>query len=88
MSSFSKKRRFLQYSIAALKKFSNGCQSDNFDPRSSAYGSSESLCPKFFETHAEKVSINKIVGQTVHFWPHILKACEWGSIVIFVKNEY
>ena len=59
---FSKKRRFWQFSIAAPKKFSNGCQSDNFDPRTFAYGSSESLCPKFSETHAGKVSIFKIVG--------------------------
>ena len=59
---FSKKRRFLQFSIAAPKKISNGCQSDNFDPRTFAYGSSESLCPKFSETHAGKVSIFKIVG--------------------------
>ena len=59
---FSKKRRFLQFSIAAPKKFSNGCQSDNFDPRTFSYGSSESLCPKFSEPHAEKVSIFKIVG--------------------------
>ena len=59
---FSKKRRFLQFSIAAPKKISNGCQSDNFDPRTSAYGPFESLCPKFSETHAGKVSIFKIVG--------------------------
>ena len=59
---FSKKRRFLQFSIAPPKKFSNGCQSDNFDPRRSAYGPFESLCPKFSETHAGKVSIFKIVG--------------------------
>jgi len=59
---FSKKRRFLQFSIAAPKKISNGCQSDNFDARRSAHGSSESSCPKFSETHAEKVSIFKIVG--------------------------
>ena len=39
---FSKKRRFLQFSIAAPKKISNGCQSDNFDARRSAHGSSES----------------------------------------------
>ena len=56
------KRCFLQFSIAAPKNFSNGCQSDNFDPRTFAYGSSESLCPKFSETHAGKVSIFKIVG--------------------------
>ena len=59
---FSKKRRFLQFSIAAPKKISNGCQSDNFDPRRSVYGPFESLCPKFSETHAGKVSIFKIVG--------------------------
>ena len=53
---FSKKRR------VTPKKISNGCQSDNFDPRTFAYGSSESLCPKFSETHAGKVSIFKIVG--------------------------
>jgi hypothetical protein len=33
----AKKRRFLQFSIAAPKKISSGCQSDNFDPRRSAY---------------------------------------------------
>ena len=44
------------------KKISIGCQSDNFDPRRSAHGSSESLCPKFSETHVEMVSIFKILG--------------------------
>ena len=37
---FSKKRRFLQFFVSAPKKISNGCQSDNFDPRRSAHGSS------------------------------------------------
>ena len=59
---FSKKRRFLQLFVSAPRKISNGCQSDNFDARRSAHGSSESSCPKFSETHAEKVSIFKIVG--------------------------
>ena len=58
----AKKRRFFAIFRDRPKKFSNGCQSDNFDPRTFAYGSSESLCPKFSETHAEKVSIFKIVG--------------------------
>ena len=44
------------------KKISNGCQSYNFDPRTFAYVSSESLCPKFSKLHAEKVAIFKIVG--------------------------
>ena len=59
---FSKKRRFWQFYVSPPKKISNGCQSDNFDPRTSAYGPFESLCPKFSETHAGKVSISKIVG--------------------------
>ena len=59
---FSKKRRFLQFFVSAPKKISNGCQSDNFDPRRPAHGSSESLCPKFSEGHVEKVLIFKIVG--------------------------
>ena len=54
----AKKRRF----SCQHQKNSSGCQSDNFDPRRSAHGSSESSCPKFSETHAEKVSIFKIVG--------------------------
>ena len=58
----AKKRRFLQFSIAAPKKISSGCQSDNFDPRRSAHGSSESLCPKFSEAHVEKALIYKIGG--------------------------
>ena len=37
---FSKNRRFLQFFMSAPKKFSNCCQSDNFDPRRSAHGSS------------------------------------------------
>ena len=59
---FSKNRRFLQFFVSAPKKISNGCQSDNFDPRRSAHGSSERSWPEFSETHAEKVSIFKIVG--------------------------
>ena len=57
-----KKSIFLQFLVSLCKKFSSGCQSDNFDPRRSAYGSSESLCPVFFKTHAKKVIIFKIVG--------------------------
>ena len=72
---FSKKRRFLQFSIAAPKKISNGCQSDNFDARRSAHGSSESSCPKFSETHAEKVSIFKIVGASHLRSQVIQKSC-------------
>ena len=53
---------FLQFSIAAPKIISKRCQSDNFDARRSAHGSSESLCPKFSEAHVEKVLIFKIVG--------------------------
>merc|ERR1712112_128191 len=44
------------------QKNSSGCQSDNFDPRRSAYGSSESFCPIFFKTPAKKVIIFKNVG--------------------------
>ena len=66
---------FLQFSIATPKNFSNGCQSDNFDPRTFAYGSSESLCPKFSETHAEKVSIFKIVGASPLQSQVIQKSC-------------
>ena len=53
---------FADFSWAPRKKISTGCHSDNFDPRTSAYGPFESLCPKFSETHAGKVSIFKIVG--------------------------
>ena len=42
------KKSFLHFLVSLCKKISSGCQSDNFDPRRSAYGSSESLCPKFF----------------------------------------
>ena len=59
---FSKKRRFCRFFVVPSKKFSTGCHSDNFDPRTSAYGSFESLCPKFSKTHVKKVSISKIVG--------------------------
>ena len=59
---FSKKRRFCRFFVSPSKKFSTGCHSDNFDPRTSAYGSFESLCPKFSKTHVKKVSISKIVG--------------------------
>ena len=59
---FSKKRRFCRFFVSPSKKNSTGCHSDNFDPRTSAYGSFESLCPKFSETHVEMVSIIKIVG--------------------------
>ena len=58
----AKKRRFAIFCCHFVKKISNGRQSDNFDPRRSAYGSSESLCPKFSETPVKKVSIFKIEG--------------------------
>ena len=35
-----RKRRFLLFFVSTPKKISNGCQSDNFDPRRSAHGSS------------------------------------------------
>ncbi len=57
-----KNNLFLQFLVWLCKKNSSGCQSDNFDPRRSAYGSSESLCPIFFKTPAKKVIIFKIVG--------------------------
>ena len=71
----AKKRRFLQFSIAAPKKISNGCQSDNFDARRSPHGLSESSCRKFSETHAEKVSIFKIVGASPLQSQVIQKSC-------------
>ena len=58
----AKKRVFCHFWLSLCKKISNGRQSDNFDPRRSAYGSSESLCPKFSETLVKKVSIFKIEG--------------------------
>ena len=57
-----KKSIFLHFLVSLCKKISSGCQSDNFDPRRSAYGSSESLCPVFFKTPVKKVIIFKIVG--------------------------
>ena len=57
-----KKKHFFAFFGVTLQKISSGCQSDNFDPRRSAYGSSESLCPIFFKTPAKKVIIFKIVG--------------------------
>ena len=57
-----KNNLFLHFLVILCKKNSSGCQSDNFDPRRSAYGSSESLCPIFFKTPAKKVIIFKIVG--------------------------
>ena len=83
---FSKKRRFLQFFVSAPKKFSNGCQSDNF--RRSAHGSSESSCPKFSETHAEKVSIFKIVGASPLQSQVIQKSCRqnrWFSGTFWEK---
>ena len=59
---FSKKRRFLEFFVSAPKKFSNCCQSDNFDRRRSAHGSSERSWPVFFEAPARKFIIFKIVG--------------------------
>ena len=85
---FSKKRRFLQFSIAAPRKISNGCQSDNFDARRSAHGSSESSCPKFSKTHAEKVSIFKIVGASPLQSQVIQKSCRqnrWFSGTFWEK---
>ena len=76
---FSKKRRFFLFLVTAPKKFSNGCQLDNFDPRRSAYGPFESLCPKFSETHAGKVSIFKIVGARPLRSQVIRKSCTQNS---------
>ena len=59
---FKQKTPFLPIFRGPLEKFSTGSHSDNFYPRTSAYGSFESLCPKFFKTHVKKVSISKIVG--------------------------
>ena len=73
--------------MAAPKKFSNGCQSDNFDPRRSAYGPFESLCPKFSETHAGKVSIFKIVGARPLRSQVIRKSCRPKRCVIYVTSE-
>ena len=60
----AKKGSFLHFFVSLCKKNSNGRQSDNFGPRRSAYGPSESLCPKFSKTHLRKVSVFKIVGAT------------------------
>merc|ERR1711944_177333 len=57
-----KNNLFLHFLVSLCKKISSGWQSDNFDPRRSAYGSSESFCPIFFKTPAEKVIIFKNVG--------------------------
>ena len=76
---FSKKRRFCRFFVSTSKKFSTGCQSDNFDPRTSAYGPYESLCPKFSETHAGKVSIFKIVGARPLRSQVIRKSCTQNS---------
>ena len=58
-----KEALFLHFLCPSVKN-SNGRQSDNFGPRRSAYGPSESLCPKFSKTHLRKVSIVKIMGAT------------------------
>ena len=50
----SKKRRFLPFFCCHFVKNFKCRQSDNFDPRRSVYGSSESLCPKFSETPLRK----------------------------------
>ena len=57
-----KNNLFLHFLVSLCKKISSGWQSDNFDPRRCAYGSSESFCPIFFKTPAKKVIIFKIVG--------------------------
>ena len=54
-----KEALFLHFLCPSVKN-SNGRQSDNFGPRRSAYGPSESLCPKFSKTHLRKVSIFKM----------------------------
>merc|ERR1712130_519485 len=72
---FIQKRRFLQFSIAAPKKISNGCQSDNFARRRSAHGSSERSCPVFFETPVKNVIIFKIVGASHLRSQVIQKSC-------------
>ena len=59
---FSKKRRFCRFFVSPSKKISTGCHSDNFDPRTSAYGPYESLCPKFSKTPLRKSKIFKIEG--------------------------
>merc|ERR1712105_532772 len=66
---------FCNFPLPPRKKISNGCQSDNFDARRSAHGSSESKWPKFSETHAEKVSIFKIVGASPLQSQVIQKSC-------------
>ena len=58
----AKKCSFWHFFVSLCKKISNGRQSDNFDPRRSAYGPSESLCPKFSETPLRKSKIFKIEG--------------------------
>ena len=58
----AKKRVFCHFLLSLCKKISNGRQSDNFDPRTSAYGPYESLCPKFSKTPLRKSKIFKIEG--------------------------
>ena len=59
----AKKKYICIFMCPSVKK-SNGRQLDNFGPRRSVYGQSESLCAKFSETHPRKVSISIIVGAT------------------------
>ena len=85
---FSKKRRFLQFFVSAPKKISNGCQSDNFDRRRSAHGSSESKWPIFFKTPVKKVIIFKIVGASPLQSQVIRKSCRqnrWFSGTFWEK---
>ena len=58
----AKKSVFCHFLLSLCKKISNGRQSDNFDPRTSAYGPYESLCPKFSKTPLRKSKIFKIEG--------------------------
>ena len=58
-----KKKHFLAiFGVTLQKNFKWLPILDNFDPRRSPYGSSESLCPVFFKTPVKKVMIFKIVG--------------------------
>ena len=58
----TKNKLFFCHFSLPRRKISSGFQSDNFDPRRPAYGSSESLCLKFFKTPMRNVIIFNIVG--------------------------
>ena len=85
-----KNNLFLHFLVILCKKNSSGCQSDNIDPRRSAYGSSESLCPIFFKTPAKKVIIFKIVGASP-LQSQVIQNCVTQNrcfLALFLVNRY